>query len=831
MSGSTISTTISQEVVLGNGVYLNPLTVSSAGRIAAPAPTTSFQTAAAIYASLGNASVTNHGVISGAIPATDTYTAPAIFAESALSLTNFGTITGQSGVYLQNGGTVTNSGSIAGLESAAHGGYGVRLINAELRNSGTVYGKSFGVVNWNASEVINSGSIGGETAGVRLISASVATGGTLLNSGEITGGGSGVTEASALITNSGTITGQTYGIRIAWGGSVTNTGEISAAVDGVLLLNQQYQAKYATNFSNSGTLQGGYFAAAINFANLTNTAAGLISGTTFGAGVGVSGYLYNSGTVYGVDGGLLIESGGRAVNAGTLRSNQTGIWQFYNSILTNASAGYVYSRNTAALDQAAYLVNAGTLLGNAYGVKIFSGGIVINSGTIASPGEGVYLSGVSATSSPDFLNNTGLIYGRSVGVVLKNGTAYSAGTIDSAQIAVSLVSGTSFNNSGDVYGARYGVQLASGTLLNAGSIGGKVNGVQASHGYIGNSGTIGGVKYAIYGTSFALTVDPGAVFQGNVVDKSKTSVLALGGSTPGTLSGIGTQFNAFDTISFEPGAHWLISGTTAGLAASQVINGFELGDTLVLTGFSATSGTFSAAHGGLTLVNGTVSKVLDITGSFTTANFSIASSGTTTSITLQPNAPCFVAGTRILTPHGETAVENLQAGDMVITLHGEDRPVVWTGHRTIDLRQHPHPEQAQPICIAAGALEENVPLRDLWVSPDHALLIDAVLIPAQLLLNDLNIYRGARDRVQYYHLELSAHGVIFAEHAPAETYLETGNRSAFEHAAGSPVLHPDFSAMIRQEKSCAALLQPGKQLDEIRLRITRRHHRKKAAAF
>ena len=491
--------------------------------------------------------------------------------------------------------------------------------------------------------------------------------------------------------------------------------------------------------------------------------------------------------------------------------------------MTNASSGYVYSRNTAALDQASYLVNAGTLLGNAYGVKIISGGIVVNSGTIVSPGEGVYLSSVSATSSPDFLNNTGDVYGRSVGVFLKNGTAYSSGTIDAAQIAVSLAAGTSFNNSGDVYGGRYGVQLLSGTMVNSGSIGGEVNGIQISHGYVGTSGTISGGRYAVYGSSFALSVYPGAIFQGNVVDKTKTSALNLAGSTAGTLSGIGTQFNAFSTISFEPGASWLISGTTIGLAAGQVINGFEQGDSIVLTGFSASSGTFSGTHGGLTLTNGTVSKILDIVGSFTTANFSISSSATATTIALQPNAPCFVAGTRVLTPRGEVAVEDLAIGDMVITLQGKDRPIIWVGHRTIDLQLHPRPEQAQPVCIAANALSNNVPRRDLWVSPDHALLIDDLLVPAQLLLNDLNVYRGAPARVTYYHLELAEHAAIFAENTPAETYLETGNRNAFENAAGSTMLHPDFSEMIRREKSCAALLEPGRKLDEIRARVARRY--------
>lgn len=826
MTGSTISTTLAKEIVVGStgSVYLSPLTITSAGRINGPAPDTSFQAAAAIYAGVIGGGITNFGLVSGAVPASDSYTAPAILSVNDLTLSNFGTITGQSGIYLQDAGTVTNSGSIAGLEALGNSGYGVRLVNAELANSGVVYGRRYGVANLDSSEVINSGIITGETAGIKLVPAGLAAGGTLSNTGTISGLVAGVTETSALIGNAGTITGETYGIRIAWGGSVTNSGLISAGTDGVLLLNEQYQAKYAAGFMNSGTVEGGYFGVAINFAGVTNAGSGLISGNIFGAGVGNSGYLYNAGTIYAVTGALLTESGGRAVNAGTVRANRTGVELFSGSILTNASTGYVYTPGTAALNQGGYLVNAGTMAGEIYGLEILSGGIAINSGSILSSiDEGVYLSTLSATSSPDFLVNNGYIYGRGLGLSLKNGTAYSYGRIDAQQIAVSLVTGTSFNNSGDAYGKRYGVQLAGGTLVNSGSIGGNVNGVEMTHGYFTNSGTVTGVKNAVYGTSFSLTIDPGAVFKGNVTDKTKTSRLNLAGDTPGTLSGIGTQFNAFGTIDFEPGAQWLISGTTAALAAKQAINGFEHGDTIIVTGFSTTSDSFVSGRG-LILHTGSTSETLDITGSFVTANFSVTGSGTLTTISLQANAPCFTAGTRILTPQGERAIEDLAVGDRVITQSGEDRPIIWIGVRTIDLRLHPRPGEVQPVCIAANALAEDVPRRDLFVSPDHALLIDDVLIPAQLLLNGLNITQGALPRVTYYHLELDAHAVIFAENAPAESYLETGNRHAFENAGGAMMLHPDFSAMIRREKSCAELLlNGGNKLEQIRRRSMARH--------
>jgi len=48
-----------------------------------------------------------------------------------------------------------------------------------------------------------------------------------------------------------------------------------------------------------------------------------------------------------------------------------------------------------------------------------------------------------------------------------------------------------------------------------------------------------------------------------------------------------------------------------------------------------------------------------------------------------------------------------------------------------------------PIRIKAGVLEVNVPARDLLLSPDHALLIDDVLIRVGALVNGICIVRGS----------------------------------------------------------------------------------------
>jgi hypothetical protein len=102
-----------------------------------------------------------------------------------------------------------------------------------------------------------------------------------------------------------------------------------------------------------------------------------------------------------------------------------------------------------------------------------------------------------------------------------------------------------------------------------------------------------------------------------------------------------------------------------------------------------------------------------------------------------------------------------------------------------------------------------VPHRDLLVSPDHAIHIANTLIPARLLVNGTTVARDGRRRaITYYHLELEAHAIVLAEGLAAESYLDTGNRTAFESTGRPLMLHPDFGSAAANAARVAASCAP-----------------------
>jgi ELWxxDGT repeat protein len=173
--------------------------------------------------------------------------------------------------------------------------------------------------------------------------------------------------------------------------------------------------------------------------------------------------------------------------------------------------------------------------------------------------------------------------------------------------------------------------------------------------------------------------------------------------------------------------------------------------------------------------------------------------------------PCFLAGTRLRAPHGEVAVETLREGDLLLTASGAAVPVTWIGQREVDIARHPAPARVRPVRIRRGAFGDNLPARDLLVSPDHAVLIDGALIPAALLIDGVSVAQEAHPTAHYFHVELPMHDVLLAEGLAVESYLDTGNRDCFEAADGVTRLHPDFWA-LHWDNACAPLVLSGPRL-------------------
>ncbi len=470
-----------------------------------------------------------------------------------------------------------------------------------------------------------------------------------------------------------------------------------------------------------------------------------------------------------------------------------------------------------------------------------TGATITNFGTITSSTPQINEGGIGIeASSPFVLDNHSVIQGSYIGAFLREGgsfantgtiggalggvlnnvnSATNTGLISGSQYGV-VLNGSTLDNAGEIQGGTVGVYVNSNSILdNTGTISAETGVIVAPGGYIINRGlinaTAGGNSDAIYTNgAITLALNPGARFVGSVIDTSDQSELILGGKGAGSIS-LGTQFAGFKEIKFESGTSWILEGNINDLATGQVITGLVSGDTVILDNFNETSYTFASGVG-IILSNGTQSETLDIQGSFSSGEIVITDTANGTSIT----APCFVAGTRILTKDGEIPVESLKIGNLVRTLSGTWSPIKWIGSRSYDGRFISGQQFVLPILIRRHAIGNNVPSRDLYVSPDHAICEDGMLIPAWRLINGTSIVQLTHvNRISYYHIELHNHDVIFAENCPTESFLNEDCRGRFQNAAHFASLYP---GQEQKQIPCLPRLDSGFHLHKIQSRINQR---------
>ncbi|MBY6122287.1 Hint domain-containing protein [Mameliella alba] len=179
---------------------------------------------------------------------------------------------------------------------------------------------------------------------------------------------------------------------------------------------------------------------------------------------------------------------------------------------------------------------------------------------------------------------------------------------------------------------------------------------------------------------------------------------------------------------------------------------------------------------------------------YSTNDSSLSVGDTVTIDTSTPYTFCFLAGTSITTPAGEVPVEALRIGDPVVTASGKTVPVKWIGHQTIRKTMFTRPECA-PVRISSGALGNGLPRTDLFLTSDHGLIIDGLVINAGALVNGDTIRFTALSEMPgtftYYHVETEAHDVVLANGVPAETFIDYAARGKFDNAAEYMALYGD----------------------------------------
>ncbi len=186
---------------------------------------------------------------------------------------------------------------------------------------------------------------------------------------------------------------------------------------------------------------------------------------------------------------------------------------------------------------------------------------------------------------------------------------------------------------------------------------------------------------------------------------------------------------------------------------------------------------------------------------------------------------CFLKGTHIATPDGETKVEDLELGDQVLTASGGIAKVKWLGYRTLYKNRIPEKDakRAFPILFKKGCIEDNVPHRDLIMSPGHHISFGGKLVSAMHLVNGKSIVQlFDMPSFQYFHVELQQFDILLAEGVPAESYVDTGNRNMFQNAY-EVALNPDFGpATGRPDVPGITVVRTGQVLEAIRAKLLER---------
>ena len=166
---------------------------------------------------------------------------------------------------------------------------------------------------------------------------------------------------------------------------------------------------------------------------------------------------------------------------------------------------------------------------------------------------------------------------------------------------------------------------------------------------------------------------------------------------------------------------------------------------------------------------------------------------------------CFLEDTLIsVLDDKRVPVQDLKIGDKVLTREGAYENILWIGVKTVKNGLYTDPDQS-PVCISAGALGDNLPLSDLYVTANHGMIIDGLVINAAALVNDSTIrfvpLAEMPSEFTYYHIETKNHDEIYANGSLAETFVDYVTRSRFDN-------YQEYLDLFGSEKNIVEIAKP-----------------------
>ena len=510
---------------------------------------------------------------------------------------------------------------------------------------------------------------------------------------------------------------------------------------------------------------------------------------------------------------------------GTLSLGSTHVGAFHNTTLTiaNTAAAGAYSEALDASFASALgqFVNSGTATDIAAGADSTALSIRIRTVAAGSFSGGVTLALASDGSTIDGLGTTALAND----VFTVAGSVYNYATADlpsavdfgivhvgdAVSHAVSVANGAASDGFSDALDAAFEAAMGGGVTAS-GSISALAAGASSSAlGLTLDTSAAGAISTKVSvdtvsdGTAEGLGLTDLGVVGVSVtgtVDNYATAALAEA-SGGGTLTQTGDSYTLdLGTLAPGSGAQSVVIalGNSASAVADALSGTFDVsGDpAFSALGFDALSGIGAGAQSDA----GTITLSTDATGMFEEtiilhAAGSNASgySGVLPTETLTVTADvaaCYCPGTLIRTAGGDVPVEDLVVGARLVTLDGTIRRVRWIGRRSYQGAFIARNQLMLPVCFKAASLAPGLPCRDLWVSPGHAMFLDGHLVPAWRLINGVSVVQADEvPEVTYFHVELDEHDVIFANGAPAESFLDDDCRGQFQNAATFHALYPD----------------------------------------